>query len=145
MISLGASSVSCVNPVERTITYFPGLRWTGIEVSDPVEGESWSDGFAASAVSRTVARPFAAPFVGWHGQAQRGHVLGGLTHARASGLGMPPEKRKNLFSNGTSARSSRKGICKAAVYRQGGTGCGCLIGGEEDHGVADVPAAYANL
>ncbi len=45
----------------------------------------------ASAVSRKVARLFAAPVVGWHGPAQRGHVLGGPAHARASGLGTPPD------------------------------------------------------
>jgi hypothetical protein len=42
--------------------------------------------------------------VGWHGQAQRGHVLGGPTHARASGLGMPHVRRKNSCRNGTNTR-----------------------------------------
>ncbi len=50
--------------------------------------------------------------VGWHGQAQRGHVQGGPTHARAFGLGMPREKRKNFLGNGSSL------ISEASTERQ---------------------------
>ena len=69
---------------------FPQFRYATHWLSvGPIRHDSTAADNILVAVSGKVAQPTVVPAIGWHGQAPRGHVRGGPTHSRASGLGMP--------------------------------------------------------